>query len=56
MMLLVTRHSSHATHFIIFNNVSAMSLGVAATPMPAALNAVIFASAVPLPPLTIAPA
>ena len=40
---------------IIFNSVSAISLGVAAMPMPASLNAAIFAAAVPLPPLTIAP-
>src|ERR1051325_12249626 len=44
------------THHIIFNNVSAITDGVAATPMPAALKASIFAFAVPLPPLTIAPA
>src|SRR5439155_11964192 len=46
------RASSH----IIFNKVSAMTDGVAATPIPAALNAAILAAAVPLPPLTIAPA
>jgi len=34
----------------------AISLGVAAMPMPAFLNASIFAAAVPLPPLTMAPA
>src|ERR1041385_6676707 len=44
------------THHIIFNNVSAITDGVAATPMPASLKAAIFAAAVPLPPLTIAPA
>src|ERR1043166_5166156 len=49
--LLITHH-----FFIIFNNVSAISDGVSATPMPAALNAAIFAAAVPLPPLTMAPA
>ena len=42
--------------YIIFRSVSAISLGVTATPMPASLNAAIFASAVPLPPLTMAPA
>ena len=42
--------------YIILSNVSAISLGVAATSMPAALNAAIFAAAVPLPPLTMAPA
>src|SRR6185312_12848937 len=41
---------------IIFNSVSAISLGVADTPMPASLKAAIFAAAVPLPPLTMAPA
>ena len=41
---------------ICVNNASAISLGVAATPMPASLNAAIFAAAVPLPPLMIAPA
>jgi len=46
------RHSA----YIIFKSVSAISLGVAATPMPASLNAAIFAAAVPLPPLTMAPA
>src|ERR1051325_2102174 len=44
------------THHIIFNNVSAITDGVAATPLPASLKAAIFAAAVPLPPLTIAPA
>src|ERR1035437_8491359 len=42
--------------YIIFNSVSAISDGVAATPMPAALNAAIFAFAVPSPPLMMAPA
>ncbi len=42
--------------YIILSSVSAISLGVTAMPMPAALNAAIYASAVPLPPLTIAPA
>jgi hypothetical protein len=46
---------AHAGH-IIFKRVSAISLGVAATPMPATLKASILAWAVPFPPLTIAPA
>ena len=41
---------------IIFNSVSAITEGVGATPIPASLKAAIFAAAVPLPPLTIAPA
>src|SRR5438128_3779031 len=41
---------------ILFNKVSAITDGVAATATPASLNAAIFAAAVPLPPLTIAPA
>src|ERR1044071_1325411 len=41
---------------IISSNVLAISDGVAATPIPAARNAAIFAVAVPFPPLTIAPA
>ena len=41
---------------IIFIRVSAMTDGVAATPMPASLKAAILVAAVPLPPLTIAPA
>ena len=41
---------------IIFSKVSAISDGVSATPMPASLNAAILAAAVPLPPLTMAPA
>src|SRR5262249_11438806 len=42
--------------YILRGRVSAMSLGVGATPMPASLNAANFAAAVPRPPLTIAPA
>ena len=42
--------------YIILSSVSAISLGVAATPMPAALKASILAAAVPLPPETMAPA
>jgi len=52
----VTQHATRNTSYIIFNKVSAISDGVGATPMPAALNAAIFAAAVPCPPLTIAPA
>ena len=42
--------------YIIFRSVSAISDGVAATPMPAFRKAAIFAAAVPLPPLMMAPA
>jgi hypothetical protein len=42
--------------YIILSSVSAISLGVAATPMPAARKASNLAWAVPLPPLTMAPA
>ena len=53
---IAIRKLVRAAGYIIFNSVSAISLGVAATPMPASLNAAIFAAAVPLPPLTMAPA
>ncbi len=54
----VTQQPSRTTQraHIIFNSVSAISEGVGATPMPASLKAAILAAAVPLPPLTMAPA
>ena len=42
--------------YISFNKVSAISDGVGATAIPASLKAAILAAAVPLPPLTMAPA
>ena len=45
-----------APGYIIFSKVSAITVGVSAMPIPASRKAAILAAAVPLPPLTIAPA